>query len=172
MERGEEPRHLREGPKPGESHPLIDYIIARCPGNAEDVLRRCKEVLDALLTQDPEDWPPDEAWPSRLPAWFVAKSAPEMTKDEADRFFETWRSLPNEERMGRLREDDAHGRWSVLGTVHWFRPEERSWWWWDGVAVDKNTVRVTVEVEGSPYASGALCWILRAAGADSAETEI
>lgn len=156
MDRADEIRHLREGPRPNELRPLIDYIIARCPGKAEDVLRPCKQVLETVLSQDPENWPPDEVWPSIVPKWFVAECAPEMTREEAENHLKQDQRLPYDERERRAREEDANGRWSVLGTLYWFRPEERSGWWWDGVAEDENTVRVAVVVEGSPYATGAL----------------
>jgi len=44
-------------------------------------------------------------------------------------------------------------------------PEERSWWWWDAAVLEPNVLRITIEVEGSPYTAGALEWLLRASGA-------
>jgi len=151
---------------------MIDYIIARCPGNAEVVLRRCKQVLETMLAQDPTKWPSDEVWTSVLPKWFVAECAPEMTREEAENLLRQRQGLSPDERQRIAREEDSHRRWSVLNTVFWFRPEERSWWWWDGVCEDENTIRVAVAIEGWPYAGGALCWILRASGATSAEKEV
>ncbi|MFA5896847.1 MAG: hypothetical protein WC985_08095 [Thermoplasmata archaeon] len=171
MDRDRELRHLREGPRLDEQPPLLDHIIARCPGTAESALRRCKELLEVVLLQSANRWPSDREWLSLLPELFIAECAPEMTRKEADKYLEWERGLSYEERIRRARKEDAHGKWSVLETVYWFRDEERSWWWWDAVVEDQNTVRVAVEIEGSPYANGALRWILRASGATSAESE-
>ncbi|HYS74044.1 MAG TPA: hypothetical protein VEO96_08720 [Thermoplasmata archaeon] len=172
MDRPDEIRHLRDGPKANQQRPMIDHIIARCPGNAEVVLRRCKQVLDTILAQDPTNWPSNEVWHSVLPKWFVAKCAPEMTREAAENHLRQRQGLSPDERQRIAREEDSRWRWSVLNTVFWFRPEERSWWWWDGVAENENTIRVAVAIGGWPYASGALRWILRASGATSAENEV
>ncbi len=168
MDPADELRHLREGPRPEEPRPLIDHIVARCSGNADAVLRGTKEVLESILRQDPARWPADEAWSSLLPRWFVQRCAPEKTKGESDRWLTEWRSLPEDERV-RVERD---AKWSVLGTVYWFRPEMRSCWWWDGIVEDQSTVRVAVAIGGLPYAAGALEWILRASGAAIAEKEV
>ncbi len=168
MDPADERRHLREGPKADEPRSLVGYIVARCAGNAEAVLHGTKEVLETILRQDPKQWPADEAWASLLPRWFVERCAPEKTKEESDRWLAEWRSLSPEEQVRVERE----AKWSVLSTVYWFRPEMRSCWWWDGVVVDQNTVRVVVTIEGWPYASGALEWILQASGAAIAEKEV
>jgi len=80
--------------------------------------------------------------------------------------------LPYGERQRLEIEEDAHAKWSGLNTIYWLKPQERSWWWWDGACEDENTIRVAVAIDGWPYASGALRWILRASGAISAESEV
>jgi hypothetical protein len=51
--------------------------------------------------------------------------------------------------------------------LSWLQPEERQWYWWDGIARNTNELVVLVEVAGWPYGMGALECLLRAAGAES-----
>lgn len=68
MDNSAELRRLLEGPAPGEKPEVsLDIIVARCSGNADQVLERCKEVLQIVLSQDPDQWPSYEAWRSLIP---------------------------------------------------------------------------------------------------------
>ncbi len=164
MNRAEERRRFQSGVEPKEKPAGLGpiHLIAHCPGNAEDVLRKCRETLAIVLEQDEANWPTTETWRSLLPQWFVSESAPEISQEEAERR----RRLPIEERK-RLSEE----AWSVSAWVYWFQPTMREWFWWDAVVEDPNTLSVAVEVNGWPFPWGALKWLLRASGAASVEPE-
>ena len=168
MERQEELRHLREGPRPNEKPPPIDYLIAHCPGNAEVVLKKTKEVLEVVLSLDPENWPSDSEWASILPRWFLDASGPNLTRKEAEEYLARLKGLPPEERV-RV---EAKARWSTSDFLYWFRSDERFWYWWDGKAESADELRVAQVFAGWPYPTGALEWLLRASGAIDAEKEI
>jgi hypothetical protein len=57
----------------------------------------------------------------------------------------------------------------VSAFVHWFRPGERYWYWWDAEVKDTNTIHIKVIVQDEPFPWGSLDWLLRAAGALSVE---
>jgi hypothetical protein len=147
---------LNEGPKgviPSGSFAIS--FIAHCTGDAPQVLDRCKEVLSIVLQADTEDWPSTDEWRSRLPEWFVERSAEEISQGEAERRLR----LPLEERM-RL----SH-QWSVSAFVHWFKPNERYWYWWEAVVKNDDTLQINVIVNDQPFPWGSLDWLLRASGA-------
>ena len=170
MERQDELRHLRDGPRKDEKPPMLDYFTARCPGNAESVLKNCKEVLQLIFSQDIQDWPSDAVWVSLLPRRFVEACAPEMTEEEVQRYSQWWFSLSWEEKL-RFTRDESNKKWSVGSFVYWFRPEadERQWWWWDAKVENAHVLHIAVAIEGLPYASGALEWLLLASGATEVE---
>jgi hypothetical protein len=43
--------------------------------------------------------------------------------------------------------------------------DDRSWRWWDSTVTAADNLRVEVEIDGWPFGSGALRWLVRAAGA-------
>jgi len=96
-----------------------------------------------------------------LPAWFVERSAPERSREEAERWLAWWRSLPASEQARVAREQD----WALADWLYWLEPAERHWFWWDAVIENPEILRVIVEVPGWPVPLGALEWLLRAAGA-------
>jgi hypothetical protein len=148
-----------------QAAPPGGYILYRlrvaCDRNAQIVLAKCKEVLGAILTVDPNRWPSLDEWRLLLPRWFVDTSAEEITQEEAERRLR----LPLEERR-RLSE-----RWSVSAFVHWFQPEERYWYWWDAVIEDVNTIRVSLIIKEESFPWAALDWLLRSSGALKVEEE-
>lgn len=152
---------LRSGPETREQqlHRQLVRIVADCPGNAVEVLGRCKEVLEVILNQDPSRWPSADAWRSLLPQWFVQQSSEEISQAEAERRL----TLPMDERI-RLSQ-----RWSVSAFTHWFKPEERYWFWWDSTVLGNDILQIHITAEESPFPWGALEWLLRASGATSAE---
>jgi len=157
-----EVRHLASGPTPGEKpREFLEDVTVLCKGNASLVLERCREVLSRVLSHDESLWPSDREWPRLLPSWFVAECGPELTKRQAKHEMKRSRRLSREEMI----REEARARWSVLSWIYWFMPEERSWWWWDAAVLEPNVLRITIEVEGSPYTAGALEWLLRASGA-------
>ena len=147
--------NINMNPAPGMSARLI----VRCPGNAPDVLRKCKELLVIVLEQDVNNWPSLDAWRSLLPSWFVRQAEEEVSPEQAEQRLR----LSLEERI-RLSK-----KWSVSAFVYWFQPNERHWFWWDATAENANLVSVTVLVEGLPFPWGALEWLLRTSGAASVE---
>jgi len=163
MTNEEELWRLTQGSSPTTrlSPNIIVRLVAICPGNASDVLSRCKQVLEIVLKQDVNDWPSVDVWRSILPEWFVRRSATEVSQEEAERRFR----LPLEERIKLGKE------WSVGAFVHWFQPSERFWFWWDSTVENADTLRVAVNVADLPFPWGALEWLLRASGATSIEEE-
>ena len=152
----------------------MDDIVARCPGTAETVLKNCREVLLAVLSQDPARWPTDDLWPSLLPDWFIEASAPEESPEDAERYIQWLLALPYEERVRHASEEARRFGWSISSFLYWFGPKgERVWRWWDARVEDPEILRVTVEIDGWPWGGGdALLWLLRASGASTAEREI
>lgn len=153
-------QRLREGSK--EITPtgnVVISFIARCAGDATQVLDRCKEVLSVVLQPDTEDWPSTDEWRSRLPEWFVERSAEEISQEEAERRIR----LPLEERI-RFNQ-----KWSVSAFVHWFKPNERYWYWWDAVVENDDIVQIKVVANDEPFPWGSLEWLLKASGAVSVE---
>ena len=91
-----------------------------------------------------------------LPDWFIAASAPEMTADEADAAL----AVSREDQI--KHQDDP---WPVSNWLYWFEPELRSWWWWDAQRIGENGLDIVLVVEGFPFTSEDLRWLLTAAGA-------
>jgi hypothetical protein len=117
-------------------------------------------VLRAVLEHAGPSWPSLSGWRQVLPAWFVESSAPEQSREEAERWLGWWRSLPAEEQARVTRAQ----RWTLADWLYWLEPSERQWFWWDAIVESPDTLRVLVEVSGWPAPLGALEWLLRAAG--------
>ena len=108
-----------------------------------------------------EPWPTDQEWRALLPRWFVDACDPEPSAQESQEWLRVWRSATDDERtviQSRIR-------WTVSGWVHWFRPENRSWYWWSGDVQGPDRYRVTIEPQSKPFAWDALRWLLRVSGA-------
>ena len=162
-------RFLREGPRQGEKPGALGTVrfIARCPGNAHEVLRKTKEVLEVVLAHDKDDWPPDADWGTLLPEWFVSACAKEQSQEEAEASLKRWQSLPREEQG---REEDERC-WTVDGWMYWMHPDNRQWYWWDAMVPDTDTVIIAVTVPSWPFPWKDLGWLFRAAGAISLQPE-
>ncbi len=79
-----EKRHLLEGPRPGATPGgvgLVD-VMARTDGSSEDLLDRCREVLEEILDAGPALWPSVDEWRSSLPQWFVRGCADEPAAED------------------------------------------------------------------------------------------
>jgi hypothetical protein len=141
---------LREGAK--ESLPagkILATFVAPCNGDAPRILDRCKQVLRVVLQASAEDWPSTDAWRSRLPEWFVEVCSEEISQAEAERRLR----LSLKERISLSQ------RWTVSAFVHWFRPEERYWYWWDAEVKDTNTIHIKVIAQDEPFPWGSLDWL-------------
>lgn len=94
------------------------------------------------------------------PAWFREACRPEWTPEDLQEEMRRRRSLSLEDHAAAERTS----RWSLTNWLAWLDPEQRSWWWWDGRVEADDRLVVEVLVEGHPFASGALLWMLRAVG--------
>lgn len=158
----EEQRHLTVGPRPGEvaAGAGTVCVFAR-GGDGGGVLERSRAVMLAILEHSGSQWPTVEEWSSLLPPWFVGACAPEMSREEAERWLSWWRSLGPAERA----RTESERRWTLADWLYWLTPSERQWFWWDAEVDEGGELRIAIEVEGWPTALGALDWLLRAAGA-------
>lgn len=140
MDAAEELTRVREG-EPGSAPGDHDALLA--PGAD---LGRARQVMVAVLEHSGGEWPSLERWKQILPAWFV-----EACLDDA------------------LVQSCSLDRWSLRGWLHWFRPENRGWYWW-GASTEGRGLLVTVLVPLRPYRRGALDWLLKTAGASEVES--
>ena len=158
----EEQRHVEHGPRtderPGGSGTI--EVVAECLNDPKVVLDRSRQVLRQVLANSTTSWPTLEEWRQILPEWFVDACAPEQSVEENERWLQWWRSLPPGEKAQAANER----RWTLPDWLFWMEPSERQWFWWDA-RVDGSTLRVIVEVPGSPSPIGALKWLLRTSGA-------
>lgn len=155
-------RHVDSGPAPREGPIgiLLD-LNAISSGRSREMLARAREVMKAvLLNSDP--WPDLDVWRHVLPRWFVERSAPEQTKEQAERWLAWWRKLSPQE-QAQVSEEES---WSLAEWLYWLEPEQRQWYWWDARVVDQDTARIVIDVPDIPTALGALEWLLKAAGAE------
>lgn len=168
VNRTDEIRHLHVGSELGEKPKGIGVVqfVASCPGNAEVVLHKCREVLEIVLNQDPDNWPTDDNWYLLLPEWFVSASS-KKTLEEEEQWLKWWQKLSWKEQVRASKEK----QWSVDNWIYWFQPDERTWFWWDATIESPKKIKVKVEVKELPFASGSLNWLFRAAGATSLEEE-
>ena len=118
-------------------------------------------ALDPLLNHQTGRWPADEEWPRLMPDWFVRACAPEPTEEEAATWLARWRRLSPEQQA----REEASLAWTLLNWVYWFRPEDREWCWWNAWAENPDLALVEVRIDAWPAPTGALRWLLRAAGA-------
>lgn len=157
-------RRLGSGPSEAEEpRGLLIKVEAECD-DPNAVLARAGEVLGAVLRTSSAGWPADEAWPSLLPAWFVERCAPEKAAAEYEAEMAEWRKLSHAEQVRWELEKP----WSLLNWLHWFKPEERQWAWWDATT-DSQFFVVEVVTQGEPLLWGNLQWLLRVAGARHVE---
>jgi hypothetical protein len=144
---------------------LVRFITSTT-GGVEAVLSRAKQVLARVDEYAPRR-PSDDEWRRVLPAWFVARCAPELSSQEAEAALSRWRAMSPSDQ----REAEKQHRWPLLDWLYWLEPERRGWFWWDANASDDSHAVVAVEVQGWPFPWGALSWLLRAAGADQVAPE-
>jgi hypothetical protein len=132
--------HLSDGATADSAHvglgPFAFRFAAPHPG---EVLGRAKAVLSVAITAMLEGWDPaEDVVPAGIPVWFSEACAPEDTATE--------------------------DRWSLMAWLRWCDPDERQWFWWDARVVAPGVGEVLVETTGAPFPSGALRWLLTAAG--------
>ena len=138
-----------------------DTYDIKCPGIAQDVLQRVREVMGIVgEISQANSWPTDAEWPDRLPSWFVEACEPEDAKEEQDA---PGQELSDEELRSRYFAE----KWKLTEWTFWMEPRERVWMWWSAEARDADTVRVVVDRLGDPTPGDppALWWLFSAAGA-------
>ena len=139
-----EAERIARGPAHGERPPGDAVTVTyACPGGAEGVLGRVREVLAAVVPA-PTPWPSLDEWRERLPAWFVEACSDDVQISTC-----------------------VVDKWSLRAWVWWFQPEQRRWTWWDGRAEGDRLVLVLVPTGVGSLLLGALEWLLEASGAET-----
>lgn len=138
-----------------------------CPGRAGEALAKIRDALisvDLNSLRDP--WPSREEWSSLLPSWFVDACAPEFTDEESTRWLKWWDGLDENQKRW---EAGRPAPWSLGDWVYWFTPEMRTWHWWEGEILDESNFHLSIMLQEP--ATGALDWLVRAAGATLMEED-
>jgi|JI7StandDraft_1071085.scaffolds.fasta_scaffold146089_1 hypothetical protein len=173
MEIKDELRHLLIGVNPSDIPEGLGIVEVKayCPGNADVVLCKSREVLEVVLRQSTLEWLSEEDWEKEdweklLPEWFVQRCPQEKTEEEEEQWLQWWRGLDPEEQQKVNRGLE----WTLSGWIAWFFPdEERQWFWWDATVESNNLLQVEIEIKAWPFPWGSLAWLLRASGAITVE---
>lgn len=152
----DELRRVDAGPVPGEAPPGFPIRVDVQTSDPLGTLTRVRDLLRVTLANRRDT--SEEDWHSLMPAWFVAACAPEPTREEADAALAQWRANAR---------TDVAGPWSLMNWLYSFGPDVRSWWWWDGRVEGPDRIGITIVVEGHPFGSDNLRWLLETAGAES-----
>lgn len=164
----DEQRHLDSGPYEGERPGGVGLIqLTAITPRPDELLARCRDVLRAVPSTNTRDWPSTDGWARRLPRWFLAGCLPEQSAEQRADRLQRWRALPPSERSAKFHDDP----WSLTDWLHWLRPDERTWFWWDGVVHASDQALVDIEVPGWPAPIGSLHWLLHVAGAETVTTD-
>lgn len=168
----EELRRIDQGPFDGEKpfgYPI--KFAGRCSTpSASVVLERARTVMRLLDQATLNGWPENETINifDELPSYFTSACAPERTQEEIEEDSRIYKLMSNEEKI----KDSRTEIWTLNAWLFWLRPEDRPWYWWDSkIDEEQNIVIISVVVDGWPYASGALRWLLRGCGADSVDDD-
>ncbi|MFD7159443.1 hypothetical protein ACFV9C_32925 [Kribbella sp. NPDC059898] len=159
MNRDEELRRLR-GNDPAEAMGAGIRLSAESADSAV-LLNRCRDVMVAVLQHPAADWPDLPTWRSEMPAWFVLACAPEKTPEQEQADLIWWQSLSSDEQATA----DEASQWSLSDWLWWLEPENRTWYWLGAEVAGPRQLLVYVETDGDPSPTGALRWLLTAAGA-------
>ncbi len=164
----DELRHINQGAIDENNYEGIGLILfdVTCPGNAESVLERSKEIMSIVVQQYQEPWPSCNEWLQLMPEWFVSKCAPELSAEEEKLELERWQKLSPEQQSTQ----DLEESWSLSEWISWFEvgnsPQEiRYWFWWDSILRNSNLFHVALEVVDVPFPWGSFDWLIRASGA-------
>jgi hypothetical protein len=160
---------LAKSPGPEEKPSGVGTVrfIAKCSGNSSDVLSKAKELMTIVNHNSVPRWPSEAEWRHLLPKWFVKQCSPEKSQQEAEEWLARWKSLSPEEQ----KKVEATNAWSLLNWLYWLEPENRQWYWWDAIVLDRNTLVIAVGTDSWPFGWGDLSWLLRAAGANQVIAE-
>lgn len=164
----DELKRLTAGPDAGEvpqNSLLVELQATSISPGGSVLLPRIKEVLRIVIGSTNATWPEVEDWRELLPGWFVNACAEEESPEESAAWLTWWRALGSEERGEAAR----NRPWSLADWLHWLRPDERQWYWWDALVDEDDSLHIVVVVDGWPSPLGALEWLAKAAGADVIE---
>jgi len=157
-------RRLRGELLPAQPGLATVRFEVQCRAEPADVLAKVKDVLarlDDIIASRPST--SDQNLAVALPAWFLTACAPEQTQQEAERWLAWWRTLPPEKQQ---EAEDAQP-WSLPQWLHWMRPQQRTWYWFECDIAAGRELLLAVEVDGWPFPWGSLRWLFLAAGAAS-----
>src|SRR5688500_17262104 len=109
----------------------IAIIIVECDDIASRVISRTNEILKIVIGSEltPDDTVED--WSDELPFWSVDACSRDLTIEESK---EMMRTPEGVQQLSQI--------WTIDGFIYWFRPEQRSWFWWDAVLIDTNIFQV------------------------------
>lgn len=150
----QEELHRLDDPDSARPEGLTVEIFVDCPVEADVILERCKNVLRKVVDPPVSLDAPVADWTHLLPEWFVKACYPEITRAEAD---EIMSQPAGSELLGKM--------WSVSDFLHWFKPEMRLWHWWSSEINGPDKFTITLLIDDWPFPSGALHFLLKAAGA-------
>lgn len=159
----DERRRVDDGPQPGETPDQLGLgaVRFRADRSAEDVIAKARQVMHAIVAMSDESFDSGKAR-SVVPTWFVNASADD-TPEGRERWLSHWRTLDPDHKARAEQERP----WALDDWLYWMSPNEREWTWWDARVESDGTGTVIVQVNDWPTATGALVWLLRAAGAAS-----
>lgn len=134
--------------------------------SAHETLSKVVDVLERVITTLARgEWPSTEEWASSiLPRWLADAFSPEMSAEDVEQWLSQWRAA---DFATQVRMEKQKG-WSLEEWLHWFAagPDERQWCWGNAAVQSDNSFDVTIFASGTPFASGALTWLIEAAGAE------
>ena len=140
---------------------VVSYEV-QCADNAESVANKAKRVLTVIDEYSLRtSWPDRMVWVAALPDWFVAACKPELSDEESRQHLQWWDSLDEAKKQEYGKQ---HRPWSLENWLFWFAPEQRSWFLWEMNVNSDKELLLSIVVQDLPFASGALEWLLRAAG--------
>ncbi len=165
MIKADEIRHLFSEPEADEQIGGLGIcyrFYVQCLGDsAIDVLNRCKEVMQIILSQDDVTWPTPSSWHLLLPEWFVKQFSEDISQEDAEELL----ALPFNQRPSHPLWERWSLGWSLSGWIYYFQKEERYWYWWNASVMSEDKLLIEIEVEDDPFSWGHLEWLFIACGA-------
>lgn len=138
-----------------------------CKNNAIDVLNSAKLVMKTIDEKALGTWPSEEQWRTLLPEWFVDCCAPEMTREDAEKWLVKWRALSPEKQS----QIESEREWSLSDWLYWMESANRTWYWWSADVLSNDLIVMTAAVEEWPFPWGSLSWLFRCVGAIKVESK-
>jgi len=147
-----------------EGKTIVPYEVA----SSTDIGVVIEKATNILIIADKLSldglWPSRDQWAVRLPVWFVSACSPEKTPEQLKLYLEWWDGLNREQKLEYAK---TPRNWSLMNWTHAISPNRRSWLWWDSRAISDTRSILRILVDGHPFSTGSLEWLLRASGADT-----